>query len=214
MGMNTINATAVSPVASTAPAFLSAVSVRERIGPLGLEVGTGGAATFVYVQSRGNRGYPFAMYEWSRRVAEALVGATVIENIGRIRDLLGPTVTDLAGLLSVSRQAIYDWQAGKSITAENSARLEELAKAADLLALEGLRGTSLALRRPIRNGKTFFDLVQEGGPAESAALGLIQIVRTENNQHEALRKRLAGRKRPSREAYGEIGAPMLDEEER
>jgi transcriptional regulator with XRE-family HTH domain len=214
MGMNTINATAVSPVTSTASAFLSVVPVRERIGPLGLEVGTGGAATFVYVQSRGNRGYPFAMYEWSRRVAEALVGATVIENIGRIRDLLGPTVTDLAGLLNVSRQAIYDWQAGKPIAGENSARLEELAKAADLLALEGLRGTSQALRRPIRNGKTFFDLLKEGGSAESAALGLIQIIRTENNQREALRKRLAGRKRPSREAYGDIGTPMLDEEER
>jgi predicted transcriptional regulator len=154
------------------------------------------------------------LYEWSRRIAEAVVGATAVENISRIRAILIPTVTDLAGLLSVSRQAIYDWQAGKPITAENSARLEELAKAVDLLAIEGLRGTSQALRRPIRNGKTFFDLVKEGAPAESAARGLIQIIRTENDQREALRKRLAGRKRPSREAFEDIGVPMLNEEER
>ena len=110
------------------------LSSRERIGPLGLEVGTGGSATFVYVLSRGDRGYPFAGYEWSRRIAEAIVGATVVENISRIRAVLIPTVT--------------------------------------------------------------------------------QIIRTENNQREALRKHLAGRKRSSREAFGEIGAPMLDEEER
>jgi hypothetical protein len=213
--MNIIDGTAVfSSTSSNARALFPAAPSRERIGPLGLEVGTGGSATFVYVLSRGDRGYPFAGYEWSRRIAEAIVGATVVENISRIRAVLIPTVTDLAGLLGVSRQAIYDWQAGEPIAPENSARLEQLAKAADLLAIEGVRGTSQALRRPIRNGKTFFDLVKEGGPAESAARGLIQIIRTENNQREALRKRLAGRKRPSREAFGEIGAPMLDEEER
>jgi transcriptional regulator with XRE-family HTH domain len=213
--MNILDGTAVfSSTSSNARALFPAVRSPERIGPLGLEIGTGGSATFVYIRSRGDRGYPFAAYEWSHRSTETIDGPTVVENIRRIRAVLIPTVTDLAGLLSVSRQAVYDWQAGKPIAAENLARLEELAKAADLLAIEGLRGTSQALRRRIRDGKNFFDLVKEGGSAESAARGLVQIVRTENNQREALRRRLAERKRPSREAFGEIGAPMLDEEER
>jgi predicted transcriptional regulator len=126
---------------------------------------------------------------------------------------LNPTVTDLARVLQVSRQAIYDWQAGKPVAAENAARLSELAKAADLFAVEGLRGTSQAMRRPIKNGKNFFELVKEGNPADNAARGLIEIVRSEFGQREALRKRLAGRKRPSREVFGEMGAPMLDEKE-
>jgi hypothetical protein len=113
----------------------------------------------------------------------------------------------------VSRQAIYDWQAGKPISPENAARLSELARAADLFAAEGLRGTSEALRRPIKNGKNFFQFIEEGIPADVAARSLIDIVRTEFRQREALRNRLATRKRPSREAFGELGAPMLDEKE-
>ena len=211
--MNMMNATAFGPVTFGPRALFTAAARPAPIGPLGLEVGTGGAATFVYVRSRGNMGYPFIGYEWSGRVTDAIVGPNVIENISRIRAVLNPTVTDLAGILQVSRQAIYDWQAGKPVAAENAARLSELAKAADLFAVEGLRGTSQAMRRPIKNGKNFFELVKEGSPADSAARGLIEIVRSEFGQREALRKRLAGRKRPSREVFGEMGAPMLDEKE-
>src|SRR5713226_3258484 len=110
-----INATAIWPVASRSGGVFAVPRVAAPIGPLGLEVGTGGDATFVYVRSRGNMGYPFAAYEWSGRVADAIVGPTVIENIGRIRAVLNPTVTDLAAVLKVSRQAIYDWQAGKPV---------------------------------------------------------------------------------------------------
>lgn len=208
-----MNATAIWPVSSGPKGLFPAAASPAPIGPLGLEVGTGGDATFVYVRSRGNRGYPFAAYEWSGRVTDVIVAPTVIENISRIRAVLNPTVTDLAGILGVSRQAIYDWQAGKPIAAENAARLSELARATDLFAVEGLRGTSQAMRRPIKNGKSFFELVKEGSPADSAARGLIDIVRSEFRQREALRNRLAARKRPSREAFGEIGAPMLDEKE-
>jgi len=158
-------------------------------------------------------GYPLAGYEWSGGTVGAIVGPTVVENISRIRTVLNPTVTDLAAILKVSRQAIYDWQAGRSISAENAARLSELARAADLFAVEGVRGTSQALRRPIKNGKNFFNLIEEGTPADSAARSLIEIVRSEFRQREALRNRLAGRKRPPREVFEEIGAPMLDEKE-
>lgn len=216
-----LNATTVWPVASRLTTPLAIPRVEAPFGPLGLEVGTGGYreggaagyVTVVYVRSRGNMGYPFGGYEWSGGVEDAIVGPTVMENISRIRTVLNPTVTDLASVLNVSRQAIYDWQAGKPIAAENAARLSELARAADLFAVEGLRGTSQALRRPIKNGKNFFKLIEEGTPADTAARSLIEIVRSEFRQREALRSRLAGRKRPSREALGEMGAPMLDEKE-
>jgi len=208
-----LNATATLPVVSRFTTPLAVPRVEGPVGPLGLEVGTGGYVTFVYVRSRGNMGYPFAGYEWSGRGMGAVVGPNVIENINRIRTVLNPTVTDLANLLNVSRQAIYDWQAGKPISAENAERLSELARVADLFAAEGLRGTSQALRRPIKNGKNFVNLIEEGTPADTAARSLIEIVRGEFRQREVLRNRLAERKRPSREAFGEIGAPMLDEKE-
>ena len=213
MGMNTANATTIGAMVSLLAVPFVAAEAERAIGPLGLDVGTGGYVTFVYVQRRGNMGYPLVGYEWSGRVSDAIVRPTAVENIERIRTVLQPKVTDLAGLLQVSRQAIYDWQAGKPIAAGNEARISELAQAADLFAVEGLRATSETLRRPIQGGKNFFQMVEEGTAADTAARRLIEIVRGELLQREALRKRLAGRKRPSREAFREMGTPMLDEKE-
>ena len=216
-----LNATTTSTVISRLTEAVEIPRVGAPIGPLGLEVGTGGYreggawgyVTFLYVRSRGNMGYPLGGCEWSGAENEVIVGPTVAENISRIRTVLNPTVTDLASILKVSRQAIYDWQAGRAIAIENATKLSELARAADLFAVEGLRGTSQALRRPITKGKNFFRLIEEGTPADTAARSLIEVVRKEFRQREALRNRLAGRKRPSREAIGEMGAPMLDEKE-
>lgn len=195
--------------------FFPAQPSPERVGPLGLEVGTGGYETFEYFTARGDRGYRITLYERSRRFAEAIIGATVTEKITRIREILGPTMTDLAALLGVSRQAVYDWQDGKKISAENLERVEELAKAANVLAVGGLRGTSSALRRPIRGGKTFFQLVKQGASSEDAARALVRILRVEADQRESLQKRLGGRKRhPSREVFEDFGVPLLNEEER
>ncbi len=86
------------------------------------------------------------------------------ENLARIREILKPTITELAQLFGVSRQAVYDWQAGKPTAAENAAKLDDLAKAADALALSGIEGSSQLLRRKIAGGKSLLDVVREGGP--------------------------------------------------
>jgi transcriptional regulator with XRE-family HTH domain len=188
------------------------LAVRILVVPIiGFGVGTGGATTLNYVKERGTRGYPYAIYDSSQKVADVVTSQTPAENLEHIRAVLRPTVTDLAGVLGVSRQAIYDWQAGKAIAPENASRLSNLARAADVFAIEGLTVTSQVLRRPIRNGKNFFDLVREGSFADSTARKLVEIVRRESGQREALKNRLAGRTRPAREAFEEIGAPMLDE---
>lgn len=206
-----MSATALRADSSRSVIPFAIVGMLVTIGPLGFEVGTGGAATFEYVKDRGNKGYRFYFDDSSKLVADAIFGRTAVENLEHIRVVLGSTVTDMAELLRVSRQAIYDWRAGKPIAPENALRLADLARAADVFAVEGLQGTSQALHRPIRNGKNFVALVCEGGSAENAARALVEIIRSESQQRQALRNRLAGRKRPTREAFEEIGAPMLDE---
>jgi transcriptional regulator with XRE-family HTH domain len=180
---------------------------------VGFEVGTGGAATLNYIRERGNRGYrySFVPYDCSNRTYDITPSRTPAEDIEHIRGVLRPAVTDLAEVLGVSRQALYDWQSGKSVAPGNASRLADLARAADVFAIEGMIGMSSALRRPIRNGKNFFDLVREGGCAEDTAQTLAEIVRGEIRQRQALKVRLARRKRPAREAFEEVGAPMLDE---
>ncbi len=177
----------------------------------GLGIGTGGAATLSYVKERGTKGYPYVVCDSAQSRPGAMAGYTPAENLGHIRAVLKPTVTELASMLRVSRQAIYDWQAGKPIASENASRLADLAHAADIFAAEGLKGASPTLRRSIRNGKSFLDLVREGASGESAARALLDIVRREAREREALKSRLAGRMRPSRDAFEDVGAPMLDE---
>jgi len=201
--------TAVSP--APAKAWIT-VAVEVLVVPMiGLGIGTGGAATLDYVRKRGSMGYPYAPYESRHKALEAVASQMPVENIARIRGVMGCTVTDVAVMLGVSRQAIYDWQAGKAMAPENASRLSALTRAADIIAGESLARTPRLLHRSIRAGKNFFELVREGGSAEGAASRLVEIVHGEARERETLKKRLAGRARPVREAFEDIGSPMLEE---
>lgn len=178
---------------------------------VGFQVGTGGATTIDYLRTRGSRGYALVACSPSRESSAASFASNPTDNLDYIRTVLRPSVTDLARALGVSRQAIYDWQAGRPIAAENAARLQDIAYAADLFAREGLQATAHVMRRPIADGKNLFDIVRDGGSAEAAARTLIDIVRRELKQRDNLKSRLATRARPTREDFQDLGAPMLDE---
>ncbi|MEE1658344.1 hypothetical protein VB618_19265 [Microvirga sp. CF3062] len=177
---------------------------------IGLQVGTGGSATAGYYIAKGGKGYPLAVYDVS--ASDGLdADPTPRENLARIRTILKPTVTELANVLEVSRQAIYDWQNGQPITAENAAKLDDLARAADVFAAEGLTTSNQMLRRSIRGGKSFFDMVRFGGSAEEAARTLVQLIRKELEQRKAIDARLAARKRIP-VTHHDLGMPSLDEQ--
>lgn len=155
-------------------------------------------------------GYAFARFAVSpenNRVEEA----TPTENLSKVRSVLNPSVADLARALNVSRQSIYDWQSGGSITPENAKKLNELARAADVFVAEGLTATNQLLRREF-GGQSFFDKVRNGGSAEDAARQLVKIARRETEQRQMLDRRLKGRV-PSAISADEIGAPNLSEQE-
>lgn len=135
---------------------------------------------------------------------------TPAENLARIREILKPTITELAHLFGVSRQAVYDWQAGKSTAPENAAKLDDLAKAADVLALNGIESSSQLLRRKITGGKSLLDLIGEGGSDANFASVLVQTLSREAKQREQLALRLAGRAKPI-VPHDDYGVPMLNE---
>jgi hypothetical protein len=176
------------------------------------QVGTGGAVTLDYLKMRGNKGYALIACDRDRDFSPAVLTAwSAADELEHIRMVLQPSVTDLAKALGVSRQAIYDWQAGRPIAAGNVPRLKDLATAADLFAREGLHATPHLMRRPIADGNNIFDIIRSGGSAELAARTLIDIVRHELRQREKLKTRLAERALSTREDFRELGAPMLDE---
>lgn len=177
---------------------------------IALQVGTGGAATAEYYMQRGLKGYPLAHCVPIEFAEEPIQIRTLADDLQHIRAVLKPAVTDLALAFGVSRQAIYDWQAGKPVAAHNAARIEDLARAADVFAAEGLTGSAQLLRRPIISGKPLFHIVRDGGSAEIAAKMLVAFVGRELRQRQSLAGRLEGRKRPSVPSE-DLGAPMLDE---
>jgi transcriptional regulator with XRE-family HTH domain len=176
----------------------------------GLQVGTGGAATPDYYKARGDKGYSFVVCEPDTGSAPASRSSPA-DSLAFIRTILRPSVSDLAKALGVSRQAVYDWQAGRPIAAGNVARIEDVARAAEIFAREGLQATPQLMRRTIVGGKNFFEILREGGSAESSARTLIDIVRRELNQRQSLQARLAKRPRPARDEFQDAGTPMLDE---
>jgi transcriptional regulator with XRE-family HTH domain len=133
------------------------------------------------------------------------------QNLAQIREVFHPSITELANLFGVSRQAIYDWQAGKGTSSEHSEKLETLAKASTILASPGVPLSQL-LRRKLPGGKTFFEIVKDGDSAELAALKLLELAKRDTEQRQKLEARLSGRKRPLINR-GDIGLPMLSEEE-
>ena len=176
---------------------------------IALEIGTGGAQTPDYYKQRGSKGYELVRSERAALGRSEKI-CTPAENLTHIRAVLRPAVTDIAHALGVSRQAVYDWQNGKSIAAENAARLADLARAADVFAAEGLTASPQLLRRPLSSGERLFEIVRDGGSAEDAARRLIQMVRRELQQRQILAARFANRKRPAIPSE-DYGAPILDE---
>jgi transcriptional regulator with XRE-family HTH domain len=142
-------------------------------------------------------------------VHDHLDSRTCAENLARIREMFSTSVTELANLFGVSRQAIYDWQAGKGVADHHAEKLAALAKAADVIATcehQILR----PLRRKLPGGKTLFDIVRDGGSAESAARVLVDMTEREITQRQALEARLLRHNLPGID-HNDMGLPMLSE---
>lgn len=176
-------------------------------------VGTGGLMTADFVTARNDRGY--RLQEFSFRGEEFKAASrqlirSSIENLARVRSVFRPTTTELASLLGVSRQAIYNWQAGQPVAIHNDARLEELASSADLLIASGIAGIARPLARKLPGGRTVLDAIREGLAPGDAVRRLMSMLEREVRQRETLSQRLAGRTRKPVDT-NEIGAPHLDE---
>ena len=115
------------------------------------------------------------------------------ENIIHIRKVLSPAISDLALALGVSRQSIYNWLNGEQIAEENIAKLQDIAKAADHIAEVGI-SKSMILHRKLKNGKTFFKLIQDGESPYAIATLLTQIHQHEISQQNRVITRFSNRK--------------------
>jgi transcriptional regulator with XRE-family HTH domain len=178
------------------------------IGFIALAVGTGGNSNVQYLTNREERGYKIPGVQYSTKTSYNI--NSYIENIEFIRKILKISTADLAILLKVSRQTIYNWKNGEPPSDRNLARIDELKNVATLLEEEGIVFSSSILKRKFMNDNSLFDIAKSDGPLLDMAHKLVSILRLEKDQRILLDKKLS-KKILKTHNYGDYANPMFDE---
>ena len=126
-----------------------------------------------------------------------------------LKNALGANVTDLSNALGVTRQAVYNWLNGKGMIPENAAKLNDLAKAAEIFDKSHVRPNSHMLNRPVLDGRSFIQAVRSLPCSEMMARRVVEVMRRESQQRVLLAQRFA--RRPCAD-FSDAGVPHLDED--
>lgn len=99
---------------------------------------------------------------------------TPIEHLENIRTVLNPSISELAILFDVSRQAIYKWLAQESAPEHDRlARITVLSKIADDFKEAGIQRAGALLNMKAFEDQSLFDLLKSGKPYEQEVQALI-----------------------------------------
>jgi DNA-binding transcriptional regulator YiaG len=146
----------------------------------------------------------------SRTAAESTVSATA-KDIAHIRQATNISVTELARVCGVSRQAVHEWIKGGPLSKRNAQRISELAQAVDVLLASGNEASPQMLRRKVSGGMSILEAVQTDGNVVDLARQLVSTLVRESEQRKRLASRLAGHQKPQLSST-EFGAPHLNED--
>ncbi|MDN5752331.1 MAG: helix-turn-helix domain-containing protein [Nitrosospira sp.] len=119
------------------------------------------------------------------------------------------SVSELARVFGVSRQAVHEWIKGGALSPRNARRLSELAQVADVFVKSGIEVAPQMLRRKIGGGHSLLESVKEGGNIVELAHTLVDTLARESQQRQHLTARLAGRQKPTLTA-NDFGTPHFD----
>lgn len=158
--------------------------------PVEARVGTAGART---IETRSVCNNLFAPQLEVAEPQPEFIQRSAADNLRLIRTVFSPTMSELALVLGVSRQSLYNWLNGEEPGAEHLSKIADIALAADLFIDEGISLTGNAIKRKVFGGKSFFEVVADGATASNAAATLITLIKKENSQRNSLDQRLAGR---------------------
>ena len=133
------------------------------------------------------------------------------KDIAHIRHVTKISVTELARVCGVSRQAVHEWIKGGTLSTRNAERISELAQAVDVILASGVDASPQTLRRKVSRGLSILDAVQADGKVVDLARQLVDTLVRESEQRKRLAARLAGRQKPQLSST-EFGAPHLNED--
>jgi transcriptional regulator with XRE-family HTH domain len=146
--------------------------------------GTAGALDEKYVIARLKQGARFALPGLSQVVSIA----SDKDDLELLIEHLQPSMAQLASAFGVSRQAIYDWRAGKRMSVENRQRLTKLSAACARLN-KVLGGFPPRVgERQLPGGQSFWELIASGIPPQDAAERLIILLKRETSERQIMRQ--------------------------
>ncbi len=108
------------------------------------------------------------------------------ENLEHIRDVLNPSMSELATIVGVSRQSVYSWLRHSRISKKHDKQLLALAEAADVLANSRIEINPWLLQREIVNNQTLYQICAAGGDVVDAARQLVKVCQDEAHQRQHL----------------------------
>jgi len=122
-------------------------------------------------------------------------GESAREQLEFIETAFDLKISQLADLFGVTRQSIYDWKKGKSISDDNRRRLDGLYKAAQRFKGADLRPDYAIKHRTIGGDLEFIQALAGQNPVK-AVEKLIEVLERGRKQRERLEKLLKDRPRP------------------
>ncbi len=128
-----------------------------------------------------------------------------------IQSVLSISISELASILGVSRQAVYKWLSRGPMSDLNRGRLEELSEVAEYLS-PFVTSVPIDLSKlHDASGLTLVEALRSGNSAKAWAEQISHLLNKETNHRKMLMKLLDSRRRGS--PLGELGVPLLDEQD-
>lgn len=108
------------------------------------------------------------------------------DDVKRIQTILKPSVATMARLFCVPRQTVQGWLNGEIPGEQHADRLDDLARAAMIIAAAYGAQASRAIKITVKDGMCLPDIVAAGGSAQEVA----RVLAERHHHGEAQRARL------------------------
>lgn len=117
-----------------------------------------------YVQPRVLFAFDSIEPTYTPEISSELDVRNVAQHLTNIRNVLSPSMSELAKDLGVTRQALYKWLSGEN-QPDDASKMQfiiNLSNIADLFSKAGLDNANLLIKMKAFNGKSLIELVKEG----------------------------------------------------
>ena len=162
-----------------------------------------------FVMSR--QGYsPYAILKVERAAANETF-APYTDLMKEVKAGFGRTMSHLPAVFGVSRQTLYNWLNGETPKEQHQNKLVQLAAAARAFTDAGFKPTALSLERTVAQGRSFLELIGQGGDGKETAEKLFRVEKRGTVAKTKLDALLEGRT-PSRPDLSDMGRHAFNDD--